>query len=158
MREFSSLAQFAVHLAEREVATAIALRSGLEQVAVLIENTAKAEIGTYQDGIGGFPAWAPLAESTEAEKARLGYPSDAPLLRTGDMRDGISHQVEGLEALIGSPDQTMVWHELGTSKMPPRPVMGPAALRNKAKIEQILGMAIVGGIVGPSFAYEFRPE
>ena len=34
--------------------------------------------------------------------------------------------VEELEAEIGSDSQIMVYQEFGTSKMPPRPVMGPA--------------------------------
>jgi phage gpG-like protein len=36
----------------------------------------------------GFGTWPPLAESTVAEKERLGFPSD-PLVRTGNLRDSL---------------------------------------------------------------------
>jgi hypothetical protein len=35
----------------------------------------------------------------------------------------------------------MVFHEFGTSKMPPRPVLGPAAFRNKLAIQRLVGEA-----------------
>jgi hypothetical protein len=37
----------------------------------------------------------------------------------------------------------MVYQELGTDRIPPRPVLGPAAYKNKDKIERILGEAVV---------------
>jgi HK97 gp10 family phage protein len=66
------------------------------------------------------------------------------------MRESISHQVSGLEAALGSTDPKMVYHEFGTSKMPPRPVFGPAAFRNKEKIKTIIGEAVVTGLIGGS--------
>jgi HK97 gp10 family phage protein len=158
--EFGSLGAFAEHLIVREIATLEALHAGLEKVAWLIEGTAKAEIGTYQPEAGPFPAWADLADATEAEKARLGFPVDAPLLRTGEMRESITHQVAGLEAAIGSNEDKMIYHEFGTSRIPPRPVLGPAAFRNKEKIRAIIGEAVVTGLIGgspihPSLGYDF---
>ncbi|MDE2468741.1 MAG: phage virion morphogenesis protein [Bradyrhizobium sp.] len=163
MREFSSMAAFATHLVEREVATVVDLQTGLHRAAKAIETSAKAEIGQYQQSVGPFPAWEALADSTEAEKARLGYEPDAPLLRTGDLRDSITHQVEGLDAAIGSEDQVMVYHEFGTTNMPPRPVLGPAAIHNKHRIEKILGDALVSGLVGgdaihPGLGYGFETK
>ncbi len=147
-KEFSGFGEFARHLATIDAAVQVAEHQGLKKVAQLIEDTAKAEIGHYQSAVGPFPAWAPLAESTEAQKAAKGYPPGAPLLATGEMRDNISHQVDGDEAVIGSPDDRMVYHEFGTSKMPPRPVLGPAVFSNKAKIEKIIGQAVVTGLLG----------
>lgn len=159
MREYS-LAEFAVKLVELQAAELIALNEGLERVAKLVEKTAKDEIGHYQDAVGPFQDWAPLAESTEAHKAAMGYPADAPLLATGEMRDSIEHQTHGLEAEIGSNNDKMVYHEFGTTKMPPRPVLGPAAFRNKEKIERLIGHAAVTGLIGdsvihPSLRYDF---
>lgn len=147
-KEFSSFAGFATHLMAMEAAVKTAEHEGLKKVAQLVEDTAKAEIGHYQAAVGPFPAWAPLAESTEVQKAAKGYPAGAPLLATGEMRENISHQVDGDTAVIGSPDERMVYHEFGTSKMPPRPVLGPAVYKSKAKIEKIIGQAVVTGLMG----------
>lgn len=145
---FDSLASFASHLLTLQAAEALALREGLDKAAAAVEATAKSEIGVYQDAVAPFPAWADLADSTEREKERLGYPLDAPLLRTGELRDSISHEVSGLEAAIGTPSQVMVYQELGTDTIPPRPVLGPAAIRNEDTIQRILGRAAVTGLLG----------
>lgn len=136
-----------------EMAELIAMEAGLERVAKLVEKTAKAEFGTYQDAAGEFPAWQELAQSTQDERERLGYSANEPLLRTGDLRDTISHETRGLAAVIGSTSDVMVYHEVGTSKMPPRPVLGPAAYRNKDKIEELMAASVLAGFVGADVAY-----
>jgi phage gpG-like protein len=163
MKSFSSLGAFALHLVEAEVAIAEELHHGLERIAKLIEKTAKAEIGHYQEATGPFPGWPSLADSTEDRKAAMGYPADAPLLASGEMQESISHQVEGFEALIGSPDEKLVFHEFGTSKMDARPVLGPAAFTNKAAIEKLIGAAVVAGLIGsdqihPALGYDFETK
>lgn len=148
--EFKSLGSLALHLAGQEVALLASLHAGLEKCAVKVEKTAKEEIGHYQPSAGPFPGWADLADSTEERKAKMGYPADAPLLATGDMRDSITHTTHILEAVIGSKDPKMVYHEFGTPKMPARPVMGPAVFRNKEYIRRVLGAATVTGLFGGS--------
>ena len=157
MNEFS-LASFAEHLVMREIATLEALHHGLDAVAKKIEATAKEEIGVYQPEVGPFQEWAPLADSTENEKARLGYAVDAPLLRDGTLRDSIKHEVAGLEAVVGSESDIAAYQEFGTDKIPPRPFIGPAAFRNKENIEKMIGGAVVTGLIGgevihPSLGY-----
>lgn len=148
MKIFSPVG-FSEHLINLIASEAIAMHEGLKVVAKAIEKTAKNEIGKYQSAVGQFPKWAELEESTIAEKERLGYaPPDNPLLRTGSLRDSISNQVRGFEAVIGSTSQVMVYHEFGTSRMAMRPVIGPAAFRNKKKIQKILGSAVVAGFYG----------
>lgn len=154
MREFDDLASFVTHLAALNVGVAIAEDKALERVARIIESDAKQQIGHYQPQVGPFQDWAPLADSTEAEKARLGYPADAPGLREGDMRDGITHEVARGEAVIGSKDDKMAWFEFGTDKQPPRPVIGSAAFKSREKIEKVLGAAIVEGLVGGDRIHE----
>lgn len=149
-REFKSFGALATHLVSINLGEAIALHKGLEFVAERIEATAKEKIGEYQAGIGPFPEWADLADATEKEKERLGYPLDAPLLRRGDLRDSIGHEVGALEAIIGSTDDVMVWQEMGTEYIPPRPVLGPAALQNEEKIAALVGAATVAGLLGGS--------
>jgi len=147
-REFTDLGALALHLATLGVAMAAAQTRGLERVARRIEGDAKAQIGHYQGPAGPFPAWAPLAESTEAEKARLGYRQDAPLLREGDLRDSITHEVRGNEAVVGSKSPIAAYQEFGTDKIPPRPFIGPAAVMNEHFIQQELGRATVEGLTG----------
>ena len=159
MREFESLVRFAEHLALASVAVVEAEHKALEQCAKLVRNTAKEQIGEYQPAVGPFASWVPLAESTESEKSRLGYPTGAPLLREGDMRDSIEYEVEGMEAVIGSKSDIAAYQEFGTATIPPRPFIGPAAYRNREKIQRILGAALVSGLVGgdaihPSLGYD----
>lgn len=159
MKEFTSLGQFALHLLSLQAATSISLHRGLEKVAAAVEKTAKAEIGTYQQAIGPFPSWDPLAEVTKKQRLDLGYTEDDPGLRDGSMRDSIERKVERLEAVIASDDQNLVWFELGTSKQPPRPVLGPAVEHNHDVIRKELGLALVRGLLGggpipPSFEYD----
>lgn len=155
MRSFDSFDAFASHLAIVSGATKIALHEGVKKSVELIQATAKAEIGVYQDGfgttqgdIGAFPAWAQLAESTERQKEIMGYPLDSPLLATGEFRDSIVKEAVGLKGVVASDDELAMWHEMGTDRMPPRPVFGPAGARCEEKVLRILGEAAMIGIIG----------
>ncbi|MEI9744660.1 phage virion morphogenesis protein [Enterobacter ludwigii] len=122
-----------------------ALEAGLEVVAKTIEEEAKEEIGVYQPAVGPFDAWAPLAESTKADRVRQGYSEDDPLLRSGELRDSISHRVMGLAAVVGSTDDKAVWQEYGTDRIPPRPFIGPAYVKSFHKITEMVGFAVTRG-------------
>lgn len=163
MRSFNSISEFSGHLLKMAAAERVALEQGIKQASSLIENTAKSEFGVYQPEVGPFQGWAELAESTKEDRARKGFPEDEPLLRTGKLKDSISHKIKGLEAAIGSDSDVMVYQEFGTQKIPPRPVLGPAAYRNKKKIKKIIGAAAVTGLLGggaihPSLKYDFNVE
>lgn len=147
MKEFHSISHFIEHTLLMDAMVVLELHHGLKKCADAVEKTAKEEIGEYQGATGQFPAWAQLAESTETEKSRLGYLTNAPLLRDGTLRDSISNEVKALEAVIGSTSDIMVYQEMGTAKIPPRPVLGPAAIRNKKKIQHILGEAVAEGLL-----------
>lgn len=152
-REFSSMAALAVHLAGAAVALDAAAHHGLEKCAELIEKTAKDEIGTYQPEVGPFPAWAPLADATVADRVANGYSPDEPLLRTGDLRDSIKHEVQGLEAVVGSQSDIAAYQEFGTRTIPPRPFIGPAAFRNGESIKRIVGAVALHALeYGPAGA------
>jgi HK97 gp10 family phage protein len=146
MREFDLLG-FATHLVVLSREMHEHTEKGLERALQVIQDDVVAQIGHYQEAIGNFPGWPALAESTEAQKERLGYPLDAPLLRTGDLRDSFSHEAQGHTGVVGSTDEAMVFHEFGTSKMPPRPALGPAVFRTEKKVQAILGRAVVEGIL-----------
>lgn len=139
---------FAVHLRRSAFLEYEALRVGLKECAKKIKKTAKDEIGHYQPEVSSFPAWKELAPSTKKDRVRKGFSENDPLLRTGEMRDSIGYRVERLEAAIGSTSDIMVYQELGTKNIPARPVLGPAAFRNKKFIQETLGLAAVSGIMG----------
>ena len=148
MADFKSLESLALHFAGLDVAIAEHLHRSLEKCAARVEKIAKDEMGTYQKAIGDFPAWAALADSTESAKRRAGYPEGSPLVANGELRDSIKSSVHGDEAVIFSDDTKMFYHENGTPKMPPRPVLGPAVLRSQEYIERTLGQAVIRGLVG----------
>lgn len=148
MKEFTSLGSFGAYLLEAAAKEAVALEIGLKKAAEHVEKVAKAEFGEYQAAVGSFPGWADLAPATKADRVAHGFSENDPLLRTGDLRDSIGHRVAGLEAEIGSDDDVMVYQELGTETIPPRPVLGPAAIRSEKAIQRILGEAALLGILG----------
>lgn len=138
MKEFASPKAFAAHLVKLAAMSPEVMHLAADKAGQVVENSAKAEIGFYQPQRGPFEAWQELADSTEMDKARHGYPTGAPLLRTGDMQKSIGRTTTGSTVVVGSTDPNMVYHEFGTDRMPPRPVMGPALWMNRDKI--ILGV------------------
>ena len=59
MKEFKSLTDFSLFTAVALPVRVLGeMKRGLETCAMMIEGTAKAEIGKYQPAVGSFPAWA----------------------------------------------------------------------------------------------------
>lgn len=147
---FDSLAGFASHLAKAGILMMAEQHHALEKACVLVENAAKANIGTYQGQAGPFAAWQPLAASTLSGHAgHPGKAADTPLLETGELRDSIEHRVVSHdEAHVGSNNPKAVWQELGTSKgIPPRSFLGSAAFQNAQKVADILGHGAVESLL-----------
>jgi hypothetical protein len=82
---------------------------------------------------GNGAPWATLAARTQAERRRLGFPPEHPILvRTGDYRRSFvdrnnpDHIEESTTAgdrwtlAVGSQDYRVAWHERGTGIMPAR--------------------------------------
>lgn len=159
-REFESLEAFGRHLVMAELAWRHDRKVALNEAAKLIKQDARAQIGHYQDAHGNYPAWEQLAESTEDEKARLGAPPDAPLERFGDLKKSFRSTLVGDdEVIVGSTDPVMEYHEFGTSKMPPRPVLGPALFKNIESIRNLLGFAAMDAVIsGQRLGYRFSAE
>lgn len=148
MKEFGDLASFAAHLALAEVAAHKALEKGLDKAADHIERAAKGKIGEYQGANGMHDAWPEQADSTKEDRVRKGFTENDPLLRTGALRDSISHETHGLEAAIGSTSDIAVYQELGTDKIPPRPFLGAAAYESIDEVKKLVGGAVITWIVG----------
>lgn len=74
------------------------------------------------------PSWAPLADSTLKQKARLGY-SPQPLIRTGHLRQSFAPFADDRQAGVGAQASFGVdyaeLHETGTSRFPARPMLPP---------------------------------
>ena len=157
MRDFPSLSEWAAHLervVERHEATAARVLTVSAKAVVL---RSKEKIGHYQPQEGIVPAWSPLAESTLAEKRRLGFTgrrsADDPLLRTGELMESYgfglalwsaSSTLQGWQAHIGSPLDVALWQELGTAKMPPRPVISGATAEEASLFAAAVGAAFFG--------------
>lgn len=148
MLEFKSPGSFANHLLKMAAIAQPVKTVIVDGITDGIAERAKAMIGQYQPAYGEFPEWAPLADSTEAEKARLGYPADAPLLRKGELRDSIEKRVEGSEGEVGSTSEIAAYQEFGTEHIPPRPFIGPAALMSvevdRPKVQMTLAAWLAG--------------
>ncbi|HUB90949.1 MAG TPA: hypothetical protein VMA74_14585 [Dyella sp.] len=153
MREFNDFGEFAAFLLSMEPVAKVAVHRGLEKGLKRIETTAKESIGTYQDAIGQFPAWDELADSTKKDRVRQGYSENDPLLRSGETRDSIQSEIHDMEGVVASESDILYWQEVGTEDIPPRPVMGPAALVNEEHVVRDLGeayaIAWLGGVVLP---------
>jgi hypothetical protein len=126
MKEFS-IEGFGRQLTELATGMPLVETTILELIGAAVTNAAKEKIGNYQDDSGPFEAWAPLAESTKEDRLRKGYSEDQPGLRSGAMMDSIEYAVLPGEVQIGSDDDDLLWFEMGTTKQPPRSVLGGAA-------------------------------
>lgn len=136
----------------KAVAIEIALdhvqREALTKAAKIICDEAKAEVGTYQGAAGNTPAWDPLSAATRADRVAKGFTEDDPLLRTGELRDSISFEVTGDEAVIGSDSPIAKFHELGTPTIPQRSFLAGAAYRKADEVVATIGSAIALTIAG----------
>jgi hypothetical protein len=106
-----------------------------------------------------MPMWEPLSQATLKGfrhpygfwikgKQELGYTGHIsatdPLLRTGATERSLGVKVEGLTMAVGSPSKIMLWQEMGTHNpitgdIPPRPVLGPAALASLPYAAEVFG-------------------
>jgi phage gpG-like protein len=104
----------------------------------MVCNEAKRVLGTHDYG------WPELQPETIARKIR----GDTPLLETGKLRESIQWNAEGNFGFIGSDSPVAVWHELGTSRIPPRPFLAGAAMHMEDKIHKMAARAALAVIAG----------
>lgn len=120
---------------------AIEVEAGMAEMALqgaeMIEKEAKSYLGTYQQSIGPYPGWVPLAESTQKARAAKGYRPDDPLLVTGELKDSIRSVLVGKGAVVGTNIPFAPDLEYGTSTIPPRPFLGRAAFVKKHEILEL---------------------
>jgi HK97 gp10 family phage protein len=134
-----SLAEAALHFKHLAHDWPKAEQAALSVAAQIVAAKAKSYIGTYH----ARPKWPQLTEATQEQRSKQGYAPNEPLLRTGALRDSIEWKVvSNHEAHVGSNNQIAVFQELGTSKIPPRPFLGPAAHNNGPLIERAVKQVI----------------
>ena len=140
----AKMASIATHLEHN-------LAHSVEQACVILETDAKIHIGTYDNG------WPQLAESTQADRVAKGFPANEPLLRTGELRDSIQHNADGewtgagkghCEGYVGSDNPKMRIHELGTDRIPARPMLQAAMVNCEHEIKTLLGVHIQTALEG----------
>lgn len=132
----------------------------LKVCAVKVRDTAVKKFGHYQPAVGGYPAWSPLAASTEKVHERAGAGGD-PLIGhyngksknkawPAPLRQSIDFRVDGWTATIGTADPLGKYHEFGcigagrghNTTIPPRPFLRPALYQNADFIHKHLAAAI----------------
>lgn len=152
MKDFGQAAAYFGELAAGK------FKQNLSPVLDLIGNSVKANIeeniGEYQSGIGPFPPTAQLSDVTVDIKLREGLGkdgnADSPLYATGEFHDSIKvhKDIPALSVEIGTDLKRIIYHELGTGRMPPRPTFGPAVLRVLPKLLPRISSAAALGIAG----------
>lgn len=152
MKHFKSFDALAVELTGAMRTTyPEALVNTLDDIGKAVTERAKDKVGHYQSGIGQFPQWAPLAASTIDRKQRAGFSNpDGPLLASGAFKDSIGYVVDAgnLKVTIGTDKPYIVNTEMGTAKIPPRPVFGPSALEIIPKKLPKIGSYAACGLAG----------
>lgn len=155
MKEFGSLRAFSRHL-QGLAATGPAVTNHLgHEAGEVVKAAAHAKFGEYQDGVGGWPAWANLAERTVEERLRLGFTPDDPLLRSGELRDSVTISQDGETTVVGSANSVMLWQETGTDRgIPPRPVLGPAAFESRPKWSLAIAAGVAAWVAGLNWRHD----
>ena len=144
MNSFADLASRLSRLAHAEGDKAY-----LESVGTKIEKEAKEIIGHYQrSDTGPFPEWEELKTATQSDRIRQGFTPNDPLLRSGELRDSIRHEVRGNSVAIGSDLDIAIYQEMGTSTIPPRPFLRVAAWRSKKWLGKLYAKTLKDRING----------
>ncbi|MCJ2136201.1 hypothetical protein MKK69_19455 [Methylobacterium sp. J-026] len=144
-RTFNSIGALATFLEGVAHSLPQAQQAALDDATTFLLQKVKEIPGNYQSD----PAWPALAEATVEDRTRKGFTPDDPLRRTGEFAETFQKHVDGpTRAEVGSNDERAAWFELGTSRMPPRPVLGAAKAQHDPHLVEIVGRRIQQHIGG----------
>lgn len=135
-----SLTGFAAHLAHTALHMRVHGRHALLEAGEIVRQEVFDAHGAYRYN------WPALAPATVARK-RTG---DSPLLETGAKRASYGvNLIDDHTVEVGSNDPKATWHELGTSRVPPRPVLLPAVLAKEKEVAKHIGDSFLRTLVTP---------
>ena len=160
---FSSFGEMASFLSARLPAIVASEMRALEEIGRRVQAEVEDSIGHYQSptpGIESFSAagaqWEPLHASTLEKKQRLGQlgrrSADDPLYASGAFLAGVrvATHPSRRSVEVGTNKPYVRFTEYGTSRMAPRPVFAPAALRVMPHMMRLIGAYAIAGISGIS--------
>lgn len=152
--EWSGLSELVHDLGELAgIERAIVDEGIIPRLAAQVRDKAVSNLGHYQGQKGPYNAWKSLSKYTQAERVRLGFTADEPLLRTGTMAKEVTFDIEegGLSALIGLPQGSTsglygAVMELGNflHTIEPRPWLAPALYELSGQIANTFGEHVNG--------------
>jgi phage gpG-like protein len=137
MTQTFSLTGFVAHLGVMKHNMSMVEHGIVARAAQMVWEEARRVIGE------GYPDWPALRPETLAHKI-----ANTPLLETGELRSSIEWQAHGLTAEVGSNNDKALWHELGTSRIPPRSFLAGAAQHMGPEIEKMATKAVVAVMLG----------
>ncbi|MDP9023777.1 MAG: phage virion morphogenesis protein [Candidatus Eremiobacteraeota bacterium] len=127
--------EIAIHRFGRAIAsmhTTGELKRAIEDAVEPVRDETKAAFGKYQDAAGRFPAWAPLADATNEDRARRGYERDKPLERSGALRESYeTGRDDDDNVILGSKLPYAAPQELGNRHVPQRSALGIGFVRKE---------------------------
>lgn len=138
-RSFRSIGEFVAFMSRQVASLPAAQHAALGEGAEIILREARSYPGTYQ------PGWASLQPETIAHKSA----GDSPLLESGGLRDSYGAKVvDAHHAAVGSDDEKATWLELGTPRIPARPVLALAGATKEAEVVKAIAHRIGGHLAG----------
>lgn len=105
MKTFANIESFLVHIAKISAKSQQIQTRAMRDAAEVLQTEAKSSLGHYKSAAGPFNAWADLSERTQTEREKMGYTSNDPLLRSGELRDHIDISFDSQNAVVGVPSE-----------------------------------------------------
>lgn len=138
-RSFRSIGEFVAFMSRQVASLPAAQHAALAEGAEIIRLEAQSYPGSYQ------PGWASLQPETIAHKAA----GDSPLRETGELADSYGAKVvDANHAAVGSDDEKAIWQELGTPRIPARPVLALAGATKETEAVKAIAHRIGGHLAG----------
>ena len=109
--------------------------------ADIFRNALPAQIGQALEAIG---LTAEKHAVEEISKVVYDTPESPNYVRTGRLRNSISHARDDTSAYVGTNVEYAAYVELGTSKMKPRPYLRPAVQNYVDEYKEIVKTALQG--------------
>lgn len=134
-------------------AARVARHRALVDGADVVRQQAQDWVGSA-DGTGNWPGLADATLDEKRRRAQLGRQSaEDTLMATGAYK--MSFRVDASDpdrVVVASSDPVDVFHELGTARMPARPVLVPAAVQHgeaaARRVQDLVGAAIAKALAG----------